>query len=258
MFTVDVKTDVTDVIKKFYSLEPRQFPFVVAVALTKTGQQIKQAVKEELPKVFDKPTAFTLNSVMLKPATKEDLSAKVWFKDFAGKGTPASKYLLPQIEGGPRKTKRFERALQAVGILPSGMYCVPSSSLKLDQYGNIPNALIIKILSELKAFGQVGYLANRTARSAKRKRGHILNFYFVRPGDNTSQPPGIYQRNGKWSEMVIAFVKQPHYQKRLKFFEIAEQERKKNFQRELEASINAVLKSSSRRTFIQVGRLVTG
>ncbi|MDD2321684.1 MAG: hypothetical protein PHO83_16700, partial [Geobacteraceae bacterium] len=51
-----------------------------AVALNKTGKLIKEAEVAEMKAVFDNPTSYTLNSLKLTPATKDNLQATVWFK----------------------------------------------------------------------------------------------------------------------------------------------------------------------------------
>src|ERR1035441_633525 len=75
----------------------RQLPFATAKALTRTAQLIKAAEVDEMRRVFDRPTPWTLNSVFITPATKDNLIARVWLKQDAAKGTPAAKYLLSEI-----------------------------------------------------------------------------------------------------------------------------------------------------------------
>src|SRR3546814_8034127 len=52
--------------------------------------------------------ALPIYSLYVKPATKTRLYANVYFREFASKGTPAVKYLGPEVYGGKRRVKRSE------------------------------------------------------------------------------------------------------------------------------------------------------
>lgn len=243
-FTINVRSNVVLVASNFRDLGQRQIPFATALALTRTAQAVKRAEIAEMQRVFDRPTPYTLNALYVKPATKANLSAHVWLKDDTSKGTPAEKYLGAQIEGGGRRLKRFERALRAKGFLPEGMVAVPSSAVQLDSYGNMKSSQIVQILSALRAFGEQGYLANRTKVSAARKRkGKKQSQYFVsRPGGGRL-PLGVWMRStsdlgrsGGRIRPVLLFVKAPQYKARFKFHEIAEHTVATEFPKELKSA----------------------
>ncbi|AXK40860.1 hypothetical protein DWG20_09340 [Crenobacter cavernae] len=222
-------------------LEKRQLPFAMARALTLTAQDVKRAEIAEMQRAFDRPTKYTLNSLYVKPATKRDLRAWVWLKYDAGKGTPADKYLAAEIQGGGRKTKRFERALQQAGVMPRGMFAVPGSAAQKDAYGNMSRGQIVQILSYLRAFGEQGYKANMTDRrrgslaKGNAKKGVRGFQYFVLRERHGKLPPGIYKKTaysgadaarvahlqGGGAKPVVIFVKSPGYSRRFKFFEVA-------------------------------------
>lgn len=209
----------------------------VAVALTRTAKDIQAEEKAEIGRVFDRPTAYTLGSVFITPATRTKLSAKIWLKSKmdAGKGTAAEDYLLPQIRGGERKLKRFERALAAIGLLPPGMYCVPAAGAKIDGFGNPDRGQIVQILAWMQAFAENGYRANMTERrkamlkaGTSKQRGMS---YFVVSQRGQRLPMGIWQRTefgklGSAVKPVYLFVKAPKYQARWDFLAVAE--RKQN------------------------------
>lgn len=213
---------------KLLGAQAKQVPFASAVALTRTAGIVKEAEVREMRDVFDSPTPYTLTSVYVKAATKANLNAVVWLKDFAAKATPASAYLLPQIIGGTRRPKRFEKALQAVGALPPGYRVVPGDAAKLDGFGNIDRGQIVQILSYFKAFPEAGYKANMTdkrrqklAKGSKAKQGFA---YFVgRPGDRL--PLGIWQRfkfaSGSAIKPVMIFVPSTIYGKLFDFQYVA-------------------------------------
>ena len=190
--------------------------------------------------IFDRPTPYTLSSTYLKPATKNSLVAHVKLKDSAFKAVPASKFLAPQITGGGRPLKRFERALRSVGALPSNMYVVPGEAARLDAYGNMSPGQIVQMLSYFRAFPEVGYRANITEKRklslAKGNRKRYGIAYFVgRPGGG---PLGIWQREihglGSRIRPVMIFVSRAYYEARFDFAGVAQ----KIIERELPAQLN--------------------
>ena len=125
----------------------RQGQYAAAVALTRTAQDVQPAIKKEMTRAFDRPTNYTLNSTFLKRATRNNLEARVWLKDNAtGKGTPADRYLAPQIFGGERRQKGLERALQAARLMPAGYVAMPAVGAQLDANGNVKRSQIVQIL----------------------------------------------------------------------------------------------------------------
>lgn len=222
---------------KMSDLEKKQIPFATAKALTKTAQDVQAEEVKVMHSSLDRPTPYTLKSLYVKPATKTDLSAMVYFKDksSAGKGNPAANWMHPQTMGGKRNIKRFESALQRIGVLPRGMYIAPGSACPLDAYGNIPPSFIVQMLSYMRAFGEQGYKANITdkrkaalAKGSKRKQGYE---YFVSYGKGTWSgrqhlPPGIWKRvrfaQGSAIKPIMMFVKDPSYSKRFPFYETAQ------------------------------------
>jgi hypothetical protein len=104
-----------------------QVAYAARKAVVKTAEDVQQAQIREMRDVFDRPTPYTLSSVENKLIKSNPPTARVWLKDFAGKGTPASEFLQAQIKGGARPIKRFEAALRSVGVLPEGMIAVLAS-----------------------------------------------------------------------------------------------------------------------------------
>ncbi|WP_440640275.1 hypothetical protein ACSHT2_02720 [Bradyrhizobium sp. PUT101] len=228
MVAVRYRVETSDVIKALRNLAERDAPIVTAYALTKTAQDIKAEEVDTMKAVFDRPTRFTLNALYVKPATKTDLVAEVYFKDGFG-SVPAWRYLGPQVEGGARVHKSFERALIRSGIMAQSEFAVPGSGAKLDSSGNISGGTITRILSQLGAAEQSsGYKANQTAKSrARAKKKNVGRYFVLRPGAGgragRNVAPGIYYR-ADLREMVpvIMFVKPPRYQKRFPFYERAQ------------------------------------
>lgn len=180
--------------------------FAVAVGITWTGQEVKGHLRQKMEQVFDKPTRWTLNSLFLKPAKRDDYNAKVFFKDFAPKGTPAGVYLDAQISGGDRNVKRAEQHLRRRGFLKGDMYLVPGRDAKLNAYGNLRKGQVTKALSD------VGAQFNPEQNTSKRRKKY---FWLTQAG---RRPAGIYYRtSGQLRSFMIA-VKKPAYRQRLDFY----------------------------------------
>ena len=215
-------TNIENVIKSLNSTAKKQVPFALARALTDTGRELKASEVREMKNVFDRPTPWTLNSLFLKPARKDDLESVVWLRDYAAKGTPATKYLAPQIFGGDRNYKRSERLLQARGLLPAGYWVVPGSGARKDRYGNIGRGQMQKILSNLRA--QFDTWQNTPDRSGLRAAANPSGGdYFVgRPGGG-KLPLGVWQRLRTKIKPVLIFTQdKPSYSQTFDFFDVAD------------------------------------
>ncbi|MGQ7957672.1 hypothetical protein ACUTAF_08145 [Pseudomonas sp. SP16.1] len=220
-------------------LEREQLPFAAALALTRTAQEVQKGIRSEMETVFDRPTRATLNSLFIQPATKEKMEARVWIKDGRqvnakgnlvgqegqwGKGRAASTWLTPQVYGGGRNDKGFEKMLRRKGVLGPGQYVVPGDKLPLDQHGNIGRGQLNKILSGAQLFTEEGYKANVTDSRRSTRKGN-RRYFLIKKG---SRPIGIAERlgYGKGSRnnirIVLAFVGGPAYRQRLDFFGVAE------------------------------------
>lgn len=201
----------------------RRFAAAVATSLSRTAAALKDEYRRRLPEVLDRPTPYTLNSLFVKPARAADLSAMVWFKDdraASQAGTPATKYLLPQVRGGGRGLKRMERLLQMAGHLPAGYVTVPGQGARLDSYGNMERGQIIQILSQLRITAVSGFTRNlsfneRKKVAALRRAG---GRFFVLPVGGPAAP-GVYQRElvGRNITPVLMFVQGAAYSPRFDF-----------------------------------------
>lgn len=243
MIRLDISTNAAAIAATLRGETERRIHRATAVALTRTAVQVKAAVRAEMPKVFDRPTPWTLNSLFVDPAKfgQEVPEARVWIKDdTGGKGIAPTQYLLPEIEGGPRNWKRSERALQRAGFLGADEQIVPAAGATLDAYGNVQRGLIVQLLSYFSAFGEQGYRANATDRTRARRarRGRTAEGfvtirgveYFISRGPGMwygryqHLPRGIWARRGIHGSDVVPvllFVPSAKYGQRLDFFGIA-------------------------------------
>jgi hypothetical protein len=174
-----------------------------------------ERIRDDMRRTFDRPTPYVQQGMNVIPARDQENVATIAWKDSFGNkstGPGAGRVLRAQIEGGARSQKRFERALR----LGNDTVAVPAKFAELDQYGNYKPAALVKILSDLRAFGEQGYLANRSASRASRGVRRNERYFMIRTKTASGLAPGIYLRGqrGKSPQMVIAFVKAASYRPR--------------------------------------------
>lgn len=216
MLQFDIRTNASDVTLQMQQLQKKHLPSAMMDAANATGRYIHAALRSEMSEVFDRPTSWTLGGLRFKLATRARPEVNIWLEDFGGKGTASGKYLTPQITGGARKHKRFERALILAGIMAPSMFAVPGRQAPVDAHGNVPGSFITRMLSDLRAFGEQGYRANR--RAGRRKGRKATNAFFSPPKGSTLKP-GVYWRlPNRMIVPVFLFVRQPHYAKRYDFY----------------------------------------
>jgi hypothetical protein len=220
--------------------EKRRLPYATATALTRTAKKVQTAFIQAMKEKFDRPTPYTLSGTFVKAATARNLVATVGWKDWSTKATPASVFMLPQVQGGSRTLKRSEKLLQADRFLPAGMFAVPGSGAKMDQYGNMSRGQIVQVLSALHAFPQTGYLANRS-RAQSTKRTRLPEFFVGSPGGGRL-PLGVYQRmRNNTIRPILIFTKAPNYKILIPFAAVATGVYEANFQDEFKKAMRDML-----------------
>lgn len=232
-------------VKKSFDKADKQLRFATAKSLTDLAGLINIDLKNQMKTKFDRPTPFTLNSLFVKPATKLELKAFVGIKDVVkskASGSPAD-VLKHQFFGGARKYKRMEGAFRRVGLLNDDEIVVPGGAVQLNAFGNVPNSLIVRLISYFGAFGEQGFKANMVDKSKQRlaKRGtvaaspaagkdskyKVINgvVYFYSPGPSRGDlrtrhlAKGIWQKRGIHGidvSPVLMFVKpSKNYEQRI-------------------------------------------
>jgi hypothetical protein len=212
-----VEADFTPFINQLQELAPAKWAGVLAQALNESGYYALNKYKATMPSYFDRPTPYTVNSMYLKKATSTDLNASVQWKT-SSTGGSAGKYLQPEVFGGKRPTKGFERALQSAGLMPKGYVAVPTDEAPKDSFGNVPASFQQTILKYLKAnpvrqaskqftslkamgFSRLVVGVAKTAMNYERKaanesRAFARNqrYFTIQPDDKSRLPIGIYER----------------------------------------------------------------
>lgn len=232
MATISTPAEIQRAADALLANAQRQVPFAIKLMLDALAIGVKAEQEREIRRIFDRPTPYTQRSLFLQRATKTRQRALVWVKDdLAGK--PDTNYLDSQVFGGARRFKRFERALQRVGVLPSGWYAVPGNAAQRDAYGNMTRAQLVQIIAFFDAFGQQGYRANLGTKGRERlrrgTRGRQAKEYFAAvPGVRRTahMQPGIYEAvfsgfGRAAPRPVLIFVRTIAYRKRWDFEGIA-------------------------------------
>lgn len=251
----------------------------IVEALNSTAFYGRKKTIDALKSGLDRPKPYTLSGVQVvkadpsraEPAAYVGLDVlpvqnerlqTVGFRNNEPGSTARGAY-LGQLQRGERKTKRMERALQAVGVLPNGWTIVPGQKARLDAYGNQLTGEINQILSYFQARSRLaGSQTNSTAETrAKRLKGSsnkrrvIFGFEYIviQPGQTSSgnrannlKQPGIYravqQGPNRRIQPVMIFVQKNVYRSYFNLDAILQQAAADKLQKNLQFQINRVFK----------------
>ncbi|SAK88563.1 hypothetical protein AWB77_04797 [Caballeronia fortuita] len=153
---INISADLRSLTRSLNDLERKQLPFATAQALTAVAKSVQVVEKGAIRQVFDRPTPFTVNSVGVKAARKNNLEAVVFVKDIA------AAYLAPYEFGGTHK------------LIGSGKtWLNPKDRALLNQYGNLSKSTLKRLEGRPDIF--VG--------SIKTKSGESIGGVWQRPTD---------------------------------------------------------------------------
>lgn len=272
MIEIQVNSEIAKALDMLKGVAKDKWPSILAYATNQTGYYVLNKYKQQMPSFIDRPIPFTVNSIYLKPANKTRVEASIQWREFAGSGTSGGKYLRPIVEGGARRLKKFEKALQGAGLMPRGMVAVPTKDAPLDQYGNVPGALYTKILSYLRA--NPDGLQNRSVQKLKRmktknlfkgiaktalnyqkvqaaeekKKKKNAKYFTVISGRGNPLPPGIYERVNLFGGAIrrlFNFVTETSYHVTFPFERIGREAAQAKFPEKLGEAIERSLKGTT-------------
>lgn len=243
MINVTIKTSITDALKFLNDVERRQIPFATAKALTLTAKKVEKETYQEMQKRFDRPTPMTMRSLRTKPATKRDLTSKVYLKgvELGGKN-PNSMFEIigHQFDGGTRNRKRIEQLFASRGLISSNEYLVPGSSARLDRYGNISRGQLQQIVSQIGISRDAAQNATKSSRSKfKVKRAGAM---FWSRGDRL--PRGVWMRQSMFVKPILMVSRTPHYRQRIDLDRVADGVVRREFQGVFDKTLNEALRSA--------------
>ena len=185
MITISVRAEIQAAMRNLSDLEKKQVPFATATMLTALARLAQTAEKQALPKVFDRPTPFTVNSVAVKGARKSSLEAKVFVKDIA------AAYLAPFEFGGMHKLVGAGRT-----------WLNPKDRGLLNQYGNFSKSALDRLKARPDVF--VGTVHTRS--------GEAIGGVWQRPA-----PTKVIQTPGKRATKLRGANKTGHLKLLVRF-----------------------------------------
>ena len=229
---ISIRAHVTDAVRYLSDVHKRHIPFAQIYAATLTARLVRTEEVAVMHRVFDKPTPYTINALRVKPATKSDPVATVAFKEFGG--TPAKRFLNPNIHGGGRSQKSHERQLAS---LLGSTFLVPGKGMLTNAYGNVSGSVFTRILSQLKASSDPMQNATDSRRS-KAKRSN--DAFFILKGKNI-----VMHRKGKTVKPALIPIRAPQYSKRFPFYETAQAVVAREFPKQFVVALERAIATSN-------------
>jgi hypothetical protein len=163
----EIRFNAEKLVKPLNELTRVQIPNAAVKSLNKAVFEAQQRLRVVAKQEFDKPVPFTLASFKYdKPERDgETIRARVYIREDAPKGNAPSRYLNPQIRGGPSNLGRFQVRMtntisaqpdgRMVQVRPRGSYLVPvlkrSNGVRINRYGNMSPGQYTEIVSALSS-----------------------------------------------------------------------------------------------------------
>lgn len=113
-FEMSIRSNVKEIQKKLSALAYQQLPFATATALTELAKKVQDAEVKNMQATFKNPSPFTLKSVRITKARKDNLVATVFVMD------KTAAYLQPYERGGVHKIN--SKAQLVPGDIPLNQY----------------------------------------------------------------------------------------------------------------------------------------
>ena len=222
MLDISIRSNIKQLEKDLNAFAYKQLPFATATALTALAKLVKPAEQANMQKVLDRPTPFTVNSVGVKGAKKNDLEATVFVKDIA------AAYLEPYQFSG--RNKLNSKAL------------LKPVNQELNEYGNLPRTL----LAQLKARSDI------FIGPVKTKSGQIINGVWQREAESArvvgkKGKTRVTKKNLNASghlKLIIRFEDAHPVKQNLDWFGVAQRVVSKNYNREMGKALAKAIASA--------------
>ncbi|MBR2819829.1 MAG: hypothetical protein IKE60_34485 [Reyranella sp.] len=232
LFDLKVKSNDKDVVAAINAFPANVVRPAAVDAMNWLAFDIRTAEQGEMRSVFDDPSDWTINSMTVEKATTSNPVAGVGWKKTNAR-TPAGKYLMPQVHGGPRPHTPFEYRLISTGKLRSDEFLVPGRFAERNRRGDMNQGQITKILSDLGTIDT----AKRYPGARNQGRRSTETYYIDRKGRGeffghatTAAPAGIYLNKGARRRLLVfAIVRQPTYRAIFDFYGVGERYQRDNF-----------------------------
>lgn len=231
---ITIQVDTKDATRWLNDVQRKQLPFATAVALTRTAGLVEKSLLGEITAKLDNPSPYTKRSTFKTSAKKTALYAEVGIKDKKPAGGTAPAVLLGEhFSGGLRGNKPMEKAIAALGAMPSGWRVVPGAGMPLDAYGNPKRNAVREVIQSLRSKTQV--------YKGRGKRVALVGYFVIPVGADSHLQPGIYTRKGRDISPVFLYIKAAGYRKRFDLPALAQRVVAREFNNQFDAALSAAL-----------------
>ena len=203
-----IKIDVRgiDGVKRLLDQGGKQARFAAAVALTRTAKRVQTTLQRAISTALPGASPYTARATFATSANKSTLTALVGIKDQKpARGTAPAVLLKEHFTGGVRGNKPMEKALTALGVLPTGWRVVPGAGMPLDRYGNPRAKIIGEIIGALKSRMQIV--------KGRGKNAALVGYFVIVPGARSHLAPGVYWRKGRAVRPMLLYIKSAGYRR---------------------------------------------
>jgi len=221
---ITIEFNPEKIVGKLSELGRVQLPIAASIALNQTAFKIREELQHEAKYAFKDPVPFTLNSLLYKKATPENLQTVVYIRDDAPKGNAPSNYLAPHIYGGLAYRTRFQKSMSrtpdpaksATGgpILAPNRILVPTQSprgVSFNSRGRMSTGQYTQINSYIQNTDstRTATTGRKTARAAG-VRYFYMNQAMVDERRNLrNHKPGIFMVRGGRSPLMRVMTESP-------------------------------------------------
>lgn len=256
-----IRFDPQKLIGPLNELVKVQIPETSRAALNEALFANRKRLQDEANKVFDRPVPFTTNSFLYDKAEIKDkqVVGRAFVRDDGPKGNAPSRYLDPQIRGGPAYQTRFPRVLLNTVVTQvdgrqtqakqrgTQLLTTRSPKVRRNRYGNMTPGQFTQILSSIKGgkssadFLEAGAVPFNSASNYFYIDREALDHPFFRNRFTYPSKPGIYKAEVRGKQQrfyrVMTEGRIPTYTGRFKFFDISEQTITKEFVKRFQSRI---------------------
>jgi hypothetical protein len=247
----EIKINVEHELKKMTDalngIASKKWPSILADAATETAFHVRNKLRKDMPQYIDRPKPYTLNSMFAEKATPSRLEATVKWR---GEGRPSSggQYLKPGVLGGGRPQKRFEKRLQASGLMPTGYLAIPSDDVQKDAFGNVPANYLLRVLKS------IGLIENDSKGGGRKVKGTSQKNFrvFALTQRRGALIPGIYEKvlffGSSAVRRLFTFVPKASYKRTFPFYDLGNKYAQEVFSKHLNTAVQKSINDSSNST----------
>lgn len=221
-----VETTLPQLTAALDNIKFKHISYAASRAINESLKDAQLSVMAKMGNVFAHPTAFTINSTFISYSTKNNLSGALKFKD-GSQGTPAGKYLMPEIEGGQRSRKSTEKTLEETLDVGRAFF-VPGKNQKLDAKYSIPRSKLQDIVGYFQHYKIENAAAGSFFNSRRGTKREGVRYFAVGMKNQDSRTrhltPGIYQVVGdnQGLQKVLQLIERPTYKAIFPVYDVAE------------------------------------